>query len=101
MREQQPGLLAQAKITPDAATATAKARFPRARLVAAEIEREHGKVIYSFDFKTDGQTGSDEVAVDALTGKILNVGHESPKDEAREKAAEDKAAGKRGSQPSH
>ena len=92
VKEQQPGLLAKAKIAPEAATATAKSKLPRAHLTAAEIEREHGKLIYSFDFKTDGQSGSDEVTVDALTGKVLQVNHETPKDEAREKAADARAA---------
>jgi Peptidase propeptide and YPEB domain len=96
VKEEQPGLLAKAKITPAAATASAKARFPRANLVAAEIEQEHGKLIYSFDFKTEGKSGSDEVAVDALTGKVLAVEHESPKDEAKEKATDAKVGAKVG-----
>jgi DNA-binding beta-propeller fold protein YncE len=95
VKEERPGLLAKAKITTDAATATAKAKFPRASLIAGEIEQEHGKLIYSFDFKTDGQSGSDEVTVDALTGKILTVEHESPRDEAKEKATDAKAGAKR------
>jgi len=95
VREQQPGLLTKAKVSPEAATATAKSKLPQARLTAAEIEREHGKLIYSFDFKTEGQSGSDEVTVDAMTGKVVHVAHESPKDEAREKAADAKAAAKK------
>jgi DNA-binding beta-propeller fold protein YncE len=95
VREQQPGLLGKAKVSPETATATAKAKLPSARLVSAEIEREHGRLLYSFDFKTEGKSGSDEVAVDALTGKVLGVSHETPKDEAREKAADAKAAGKK------
>jgi DNA-binding beta-propeller fold protein YncE len=99
MKEEKPGLLAKTKVTPDAATATAKARLPRARLVASEIEQEHGKLIYSFDFETEGASGSDEVAVDALTGKVLSVSHETPEDEAREKAADAKAAAKAARKP--
>lgn len=101
MKEEQPGLLARAKITPDAATASAKAKLPQARLVAAEIEQEHGKLIYSFDFKIEGRSGSDEVAVDALTGKILSVAHETPKDEAKEKGADAKAAATKAASRSH
>jgi DNA-binding beta-propeller fold protein YncE len=95
VQEQRPGLLAQAKISPEVATANAKAKLPKARLVSAEIEREHGKLIYSFDFKTEGQSGSDEIAIDALTGEVLSVGHETPKDEAREKAQDHDAAKKK------
>jgi DNA-binding beta-propeller fold protein YncE len=101
MHEQRPGLLAEAKISPDVATATAKAKLPRAELVSAEIEREHGKLIYSFDFKTAGRSGGDEVAVDATTGKVLSVGHESPSDEAREKAADAKAAAHKAAEERH
>jgi uncharacterized membrane protein YkoI len=99
VQEQQPGLLAQAKVRPEAAAATAKERLPKARLVAAEIERERGRLIYSFDFKTDGQGGTDEVAIDALTGKLVSVSHESPKAEARENAADAKAAAKKAAAP--
>jgi DNA-binding beta-propeller fold protein YncE len=101
VQEQQPGLLAKAKISPDAAIATAKSRLPKARLTSAEIERERGQLVYSFDFKTDGQSGSDEVVVDALTGKVVHVSHESPKDEAREKAVDAKDAAKKAAPASH
>jgi uncharacterized membrane protein YkoI len=77
--EAAPGLLKRAKITADSAIAVAKARLPRGTISAAEIEREGGKLIYSFEFKTAGKSGIDEVNVDALTGKLVgNVEHESP-----------------------
>jgi uncharacterized membrane protein YkoI len=93
VREQEPGLLATAKVGPEDAISTAKAKLPSARLVSAEIEREHRKLIYSFDFKTEGLSGRDEVTVDALTGKVLGIKHESGADEAKEKAADTNAAG--------
>jgi hypothetical protein len=58
---------------------------PKGRIVSAEIEEESGKLIFSFDIRTDGKTGIDEVNV-ALTGRVLDVQHESPKDETQEKA---------------
>jgi len=83
--ENKPGLLKKAKITADSAIVIAKARLPKATINAAEIEEENGKLIYSFDFKTAGKSGIDEVNVDALTGKLVGkVQHESPKDEAKE-----------------
>ena len=88
LKEEATGLLAKAKVTPDAAATAAQPRVPRARLTAAEIEEENGKLIYSFDFKTKGKSGIDEVTVDATTGAVLTVEHESPKDEAGEKADE-------------
>ena len=59
-------------------------------MVGSEIEQEDGKLIYSFDFKIKGKSGTDEVNVDAMTGTILKVEHESPKAEAKEKAADRK-----------
>jgi hypothetical protein len=87
--ETKPGLLKKAKITSDSAIAVAKARLPKATIDAAEIEEENGKLIYSFDFKTAGKSGIDEVNVDALTGKLVGkVAHESPADEAKEAKAD-------------
>ena len=88
--EEKPGLLKKAKITAEAATASAQAKVPKGTLKSAEIEEEDGKLIYSFDFETAGKSGSDEVNVDAITGKVLGVKHETPKSEAAEKA-KDKA----------
>ena len=88
VKEERPGLLAKAKVPAIAATATARTALPRAELVSSEIEQENGKLIYSFDFKTRGKSGTDEVKIDAMTGKILKVEHESPKAEAKENAAD-------------
>lgn len=87
VKETAPGQLKRAKITPDAATATARALVPKGKIVSAEIEEEDGKLIYSFDMRTAGKSGIDEVNVDAITGKGT-AQHESPKDEAKEKAAD-------------
>jgi len=87
--ENKPGLLKKAKITADSAIVVAKARLPKATINAAEIEEENGKLIYSFDFKTAGKSGIDEVNVDAMTGKLVGkVQHESPADEKKEAAEE-------------
>ncbi|HEV8411408.1 MAG TPA: PepSY domain-containing protein [Gemmatimonadaceae bacterium] len=93
--ESSPGLLRRAKITPDSAIALAKARLPKATINSAEIEQENGKLIYSFDLKTAGKSGIDEVNIDAMTGKLVGkVEHESPAAEKKEAAAEAKAAKK-------
>ena len=86
--EEKPGLLKLAKITAEAATTAALARVPNGKVEKAEIEEEMGKLIYSFDIKVAGKSGIEEVAVDAMTGKVLAVEHESPKQEAKEKAAD-------------
>lgn len=87
--ENRPGLLKRAKITADSAVSIAKARLPKATISSAEIEEEDGKLIFSFDMKTAGRSGIDEVNVDALTGKLVGrVQHESGADEKKEAADE-------------
>lgn len=89
VKEDKPGLMKRAKVSAEAATAAAQAKVPKGKIVSAEIEEEKGKLIYSFDLKTEGKSGIDEVTVDALTGAV-SVEHESPKDEAKEKADDKK-----------
>ncbi len=86
-------LLKEAKITEAAARETALARVPNGKITEAELEKEDGKLIWSFDIKVAGKSGIEEVQVDALTGTVVAVEHETPKDEAREEAA-DKAKAK-------
>jgi hypothetical protein len=86
----------QARITPDAARATALAKVPGAIVQSQELEHEHGKLIYSFDLKVPGKTGIDEVNVDAITGKVLLVQHETPKQEAKEKDADKRVESQKG-----
>jgi hypothetical protein len=89
VKETKPGLFKKARITTDSAIVLAKAKLPKATLDAGEIEEEGGQLIYSFDFKTAGKTGIDEVNIDAMTGKLVGkISHESPADEAKEAKAE-------------
>jgi len=55
-----------------------------------ELEMEKGKLIYSYDLKTEGKSGADEVHVDAMTGKVMSVHHESAAMEKKEAAEEKK-----------
>jgi|HubBroStandDraft_3_1064219.scaffolds.fasta_scaffold17052_3 uncharacterized membrane protein YkoI len=82
-------LAAKAKVTLDAARATAAAKVPKGKLKSEELEEEKGKLIYSFDFKIPGKSGIEEVEIDALDGSVVAVEHESPKKEKAE-AAKDK-----------
>jgi uncharacterized membrane protein YkoI len=75
--EDKPGLLKQARITTEAATATALAKVPGGKLRSGEIEHEDGRLIYSLIIKVDGKKGVEEVNVDAMTGAIVNVEHEA------------------------
>ena len=56
----------------------------------AELEAEHGCLVYSFDIALAGEPGIEEIQVDAGNGKVLSKKHESPAAEAAEKA-KDKA----------
>ncbi|MEA2602949.1 MAG: hypothetical protein QOF89_3941 [Acidobacteriota bacterium] len=83
-------LAKQAKISLETARATALAKVPNGTVKSEELEKEHGKLIYSFDIQVPGKSGIEEVNVDAIDGKVLGVEHESAKTERREKAKEHK-----------
>jgi hypothetical protein len=86
-------LMAMAKVTQADAQKAALASFKdssKATVKEAELEAEHGCLVYSFDIEVAGRTGIQEVQVDAGNGKVLSSKHESPKAEAAEKA-KDKA----------
>ncbi len=82
-------LVKQAKINKVAAEKIALGKVPDGTVKAAEIEKESGKLIWSLDLTRPGSKDVTEVAVDALSGKIINVKIETPKDQAKE-AKEDK-----------
>ena len=89
--ETQAQLMKEAKVTMAAAKATASKLVPNGRIKSSEIERENGKLIYSFDIATKGKSGIDEVNVDALTGDVVGgVQHEDAKTEAKEAKMEAK-----------
>jgi hypothetical protein len=50
--------------------------------VKAELEKEHGRVVYSFDLKVPSKPGIEEVQVDASSGKVVSVEHEDEPAEA-------------------
>lgn len=86
VKEATPGLLKTAKVTPEAATRTAEARVPTGHIRSAEIEKEDGKLIYSFDMAVPKQAGVQEVNVDAMSGEVVATEHESASAEKHEKA---------------
>jgi hypothetical protein len=94
LREEKPGLAAQATITPDSAQRRALAAVPGGKIRSAEIEEEKGKLVYSYDIKVKGKAGVEEVLIDAKTGDVVSHEHESAKKEAAEKTADAKAARK-------
>ncbi len=88
VKEEAPGLLAKATITPDSAQRVALGRFPRGQIASAEIEMEHGKLVYSYDIKVQGKAGVEEILVNAASGAVESVEHESEEAEASEASHE-------------
>src|SRR5690348_286853 len=91
-RENVPGtsqaaLRKEAKIAERDARKTALAAVPGGKVQSHELERENGKLIYSYDIKVAGKAGVEEVNVDAMTGQVVAHEHEGAKAEAKEKKA--------------
>jgi uncharacterized membrane protein YkoI len=89
--ETQAELQKEAHVTMADARAMAIKTVPNATVQAGEIEREGGKLIYSFDMKVPGKSGIDEVNIDAMKGTLVSHQHETPKDERAEAKADAKA----------
>lgn len=86
--ESQDALKAQAKITEKDARATALAKVPGGTVQTAELEREHGKLVWSFDINDPKSPNVIEVQVDAKTGDVVSKKVESPADQAKEVKAD-------------
>jgi uncharacterized membrane protein YkoI len=88
--ESQATLMKEAKVSEATARATALAQVPNGSVKSSEIERENGKLIYSYDITVPGKTGIEEVNVNAIDGSVVGREHETPKSEKKEAAAEAK-----------
>jgi uncharacterized membrane protein YkoI len=88
--ESQATLQAEAKVSEATARATALAQVPNGTVKSSELEREKGKLIYSYDITVPGKTGIEEVNVNAIDGSVVGKEHETPKSEKKEAAAEAK-----------
>lgn len=87
-RDVPDSLAKAATVSEQNATTAAQKKVPKGMIQAMELERENGHLMYSYDFKTPGKSGIDEVNIDANTGKVLHVGHEGPAQEKKEAAAD-------------
>ena len=81
-------LMEEAKVSEAQARATVLARIPNGTVKSAELEREHGRLIWSFDVSRPSVKGVTEIQVDALSGKIASEKKETPVQEAKEARAE-------------
>jgi len=86
----QAALQKEAKISEATARATALKEVPNGTVKSSELERENGKLIYSYDITVPGKTGIDEVNVNAIDGSVVAKQHETPKSEKKEAAQEAK-----------
>ena len=89
-QQSQAELLKQARVTNHQAKKIALAKVKHGTIKSAELEKENGVLIWSFDVAQPGKKDLTEVWVDATTGKITSVDVETPITEKKE-VAEDKA----------
>jgi uncharacterized membrane protein YkoI len=84
-KQEQAELQAQAKISKEQAQQTALAKAPGGTIKEGELEKEKGKLIWSFDISTPGSPNTTEVNVDAITGDVISVETETPAQQKKEK----------------
>ena len=89
-RETQADLQKEAKVSEAEARETALKQVPNGTVKSSELEREHGKLIYSFDISVPGKSGIEEVNVNAIDGSVVAKEHETPRAEKAEAKAEAK-----------
>jgi uncharacterized membrane protein YkoI len=64
---------------------------PDGTIKESELEKEHGKLIWSFDVATPDTKDITEVNADAITGNVVSTEKEAPEDQEKEqKRADDK-----------
>ena len=85
----QSTLETQARITKVQAQDIALAKAPGGTVKECEIETEHGRLVWSFDIAMPGTRDVTEVLVDAQTGEVVAVEHETPADQEKEEHEKD------------
>lgn len=77
-------LQSHANIGKVAAEKIALSKVETGRIQSAELEEEHGKLIWSFDISTPSTKNITEVQVDARNGRIVSIQIETPAAEMKE-----------------
>jgi uncharacterized membrane protein YkoI len=88
-------LEAQAKITKAEAEKIALDKVPGGTVKESDIEKEKGKLLWSFDIATPGTKDITEVQVDAMTGAVLDIAKETVADQEKEKKEDSKEKAKK------
>ena len=83
-------LTKQATVTKSQAEKIALQKVPGGNIKTAEIENEHGKLVWSFDISKPGTRDITEILVDAKTGAIVTIDKETPLQQAAEAKADKK-----------
>jgi uncharacterized membrane protein YkoI len=84
----QAKFMAEAKVSKDDAGKTALAKVPNGTIKESELEKEHGKLIWSFDVATPDAKDITEVNVDAITGDVVSAEKEAPEGQEKEQKKE-------------
>ena len=77
-------LQAEARISKSQAENIALARVPNGAVKTGELEKEKGRLIWSFDITTPDSKDITEVNVDAKSGEVVAVSKETPEQEKNE-----------------
>ena len=86
----QAELLKQATVSQAQAQQIALAKVPGGIVKEAELEKEHGMLVWSVDISTPGSPNITEIQVDAKTGAVVSTETEIPKDQEKEAKADKK-----------
>lgn len=81
-------LKSQAKVSEKAAAKIALTKVPNGKIKAAELEKENGLLVWSFDIAVPKSQKITEIQVDARTGKVVRQEVETQAQEAAEEHAE-------------
>ena len=84
----QDALKAEAKVTEQDARTTALAKVLQGTIKSSALEKEHGRLVWSFDIAQPTTQDLTEVQVDAKTGKVVSMEKETPAKEAKEQKRE-------------
>jgi uncharacterized membrane protein YkoI len=81
-------LESQAKISKSAAEKIALSKVPTGTIQSAELEKERGRLIWSFDISKPRTKNITEVQVDARNGRIVSVQIETPAAQTKERKSD-------------
>ncbi len=92
--ESEREMMREAKVDRMHAERIAVAAAHGGKVVEIELEREHGKLIWSCDVVKENSKMVTDVEIDAKLGKVLSVKQESAAKKAKDAAEEKKNGGK-------